>query len=235
MSITPENGFRWEAEEVASTRYPAGVVGRDAWTTLVRRLEAGRSENAWLQFLADLASEPKPAQKPLRVFVSHQRADVDEAERLAYLATQAGLEYWLDIHDPTLMWANGQPITGPPRAILIAGIIEVALLNSRFIVATHTVNSLGSKWIPYEFARVKDHIPIADDAAGWFDPAVQAGVTEDYFELARKTYGEGKKATAPSAPWNPWEPVADWLKARAGGGRRALPWNRPPIPAKQLP
>jgi hypothetical protein len=234
MLVTPGNGLQWEAEEVAAARYPVEVAGRDAWITLVQRLEVGGPENAWLQFLADLANESRRP-KPLRVFVSHQRSDVDEAERLAYLATQAGLEYWLDIHDPTLAWANGRTISGPPRAILIAGVIEIALLNCRFIVAAHTTNSLKSKWMPYEFARVKDHIPFADDAAGWFEPAVQAGGTEDYFELGRKTYGEGKAATAPTAPWNPWQPVADWLKSRAGGGRPSLPWKRPAIPAKQLP
>src|SRR5206468_3674438 len=35
-----------------------------------------------------------------RVFVSHQRGDTVKAERIAWLATEVGFEYWLDIHDP---------------------------------------------------------------------------------------------------------------------------------------
>jgi hypothetical protein len=237
MLITAENGLQWDEQEVAATRYPDGVeiAGRGAWVRLVERVEAGSRENAWAHFVGDIETlvEQLPP-KPHRVFVSHQRKDVDAAERLAYLATQAGLEYWLDIHDPTLIGANNQTITGPQRAILIAGIIEIALLNCRYIVAAHSTNSLASKWIPYEFARVKEHIPFADDAAGWFEPTVQAGLTEDYFELARKTYGEGAPATAATAPWNPWQPVGGWLKARGGGGRAPRNWKRLKTPPKLL-
>jgi hypothetical protein len=237
MLITTENGLQWNEQEIAAIRYPDGVeiAGRDAWIRLVETLEASAFanafENAWTQFLGEIEREiAQQSPKPDRVFVSHQRKDIHEAERLAYLATRAGLEYWVDVHDPTLLSANSQRITGPQRAILIAGIIEMALLNCRYIVAAHTANSIVSKWIPYEFARVKDHIPFADDAAGWFEPAVQGGVTEDYFELARKTYGEGAPATAPSAPWNRWQPVAVWLTARGGGGRMPRQWRRPNTP-----
>src|ERR1043166_4008141 len=39
-----------------------------------------------------------PSPHPV-VFVSHQRADVAEAERIAELALAKRIDYWLDIHD----------------------------------------------------------------------------------------------------------------------------------------
>ncbi|MDQ2963251.1 MAG: toll/interleukin-1 receptor domain-containing protein [Pseudomonadota bacterium] len=100
--------------------------------------------------------------------MSHRRDDVDYAERIAYLAAQRGLQYWLDIHDPALAAANRAGLPSPAKEVLIAAVIEMGLLNSTHVIAVHTKNSDGSKWIPYELGRVKQrrlfskpHIPNA--------------------------------------------------------------------------
>jgi hypothetical protein len=43
------------------------------------------------------------------VFVSHQQSDAAWAEWVAWAATEAHFDYWLDIHDPKLMAANSLP------------------------------------------------------------------------------------------------------------------------------
>ena len=163
------------------------------------RVLDGEAFGAFEEFLgttAPLRRKPKPA----RLFISHQQNDAAWADRIACLATSNGLDYWLDIHDPTLKWANGLPITGAAQAVLIAGIIEMALLNCKYVIAVHTAQTAGSKWIPDEFGRVKEHLLVSDDAAGWYHPAVQAAAVPEYFELGRKTYGESPNAPSIAAP-----------------------------------
>lgn len=72
----------------------------------------------------------------------------------------------------------------------IAAIIEMALLNCTAVVAVHSILSAASKWIPYEFGRVKTHAPLSRDAIGYFHPAVWNALAAEYFELAMKTFGE---------------------------------------------
>ena len=81
------------------------------------------------------------------------------AERIAWLASRkAGLEYWLDVHDPVLRLASAAlPPGHPVYAITVAGIIEMALLNCTHVIAAHTpppnTSWRPSQWIPYELAR----------------------------------------------------------------------------------
>ena len=81
------------------------------------------------------------------------------AERIAWLASRkAGLEYWLDVHDPVLRLASAAlPPGRPVYAITVAGIIEMALLNCTHVIAAHTpppnTSWRPSQWIPYELAR----------------------------------------------------------------------------------
>jgi hypothetical protein len=64
-------------------------------------------------------------------------ADVPYAERIAWLASRkAGLEYWLDVHDPVLRLASAALPSGHPvYATTVAAIIEIALLNCTHAVA----------------------------------------------------------------------------------------------------
>lgn len=213
MRVIDDVSLRWEPEEVARDRYPAvpAIVGRDAWMTLVEALESdGDALAAFDGFLTEteaLRGDPRVA----RLFVSHKSSPTDDpyAERIAELATAFGLPYWLDIHNPVLRRVNRKPFTGPQQGILIAAIIEIALLNCRSVIAVHSTLSATSKWIPYEFGRVKTHMPVSRDAAGYFHPTVWNTVAAEYFELAMKAFGE--HSSPPSTPNNAWLPVTQWL------------------------
>ena len=68
-------------------------------------------------------------------------------------------------------------VRGPTRqqsAAATAGIIEMALLNSTHVVAVMTPNTAGSQWVPYEYGRVKEPVPITLQAACWVSRLVTA-------------------------------------------------------------
>jgi hypothetical protein len=52
--------------------------------------------------------------------------DVNNALHIAWVATQCGCDYWLDVHDPRLIAANRAPLLSPAQEIVIAAIIEIA-------------------------------------------------------------------------------------------------------------
>jgi hypothetical protein len=75
-----------------------------AWRLLMEQLiSSADPASAFIGFLQTMQALPeRPLSQP-RVFVSHCMADVPYAERIASLASRkAGLEYWLDVHDPSL-------------------------------------------------------------------------------------------------------------------------------------
>ena len=125
---------------------------------------------------------------PILVF-SHQRLDTAYAERIACLAKHHRLHYWLDVHDPHLAQANSLPESDPRRSILIAAVIEIALLNSTHITVIHTSNSQQSKWTPYELGRAKAHRILSDQAAGWFEPQCSSSNFGDYVQLIKMFFG----------------------------------------------
>lgn len=213
MEVIDNVSLRWEPEEIARDRYPGvpAIAGRKPWIKLVDALE---SDVDALVAFDDFLSETVALQgdsRVARLFISHKSSPTDDkyAERIAELAKAVGLPYWLDIHNPVLIRANRQPFTGPHQGILIGAIIEMALLNCRSVIAVHSNVSATSKWIPYEFGRVKTHVPVSRDAAGYFEPAVRNAVAAEYFELAMKTFGE--QPVSPSTPKPPWLPVTHWL------------------------
>ena len=172
---------------------PPKQDGEDSWTE--------RSLRAFDDFLdATWAKARKPPQqKPCRVFVSHQQADVVYAERIAWLANKEGLDYWLDVHDPVLRLANRWALPPLTKSILIASIIEMALLNCSHVITVQTANAAGSRWVPYEFGRAKQHILHSSQAASWFDSGRSPVNLNDYLLL-------GICATSEAA-------VVRWLKS----------------------
>jgi hypothetical protein len=113
----------------------------------------------------------------VRAGLRHRMVDVAYAKHIAWLASQkAGLEYWLDVHDPVLRLA-GAALPAGVYGITIAAIIEMALLNCTHVIAAHTPPPTNtswrpSQWIPYELARAKARSVISRQAAGWFHPQV---------------------------------------------------------------
>lgn len=177
--------YVWDPERDLMDRYDAPDVeqeGARAWRRFLETLLAGHDEaEALSELILTLQGLPDRTMAQPRIFISHRRVDVAYAERIAWLASQrAGLEYWLDVHDPTLRLANVTiPATSPRYAVIIAAIIEMALLNCTHVIAAHTpppaplLPWIPSQWISYEFARAKSRKVYSKQAAGWFHPAVR--------------------------------------------------------------
>jgi hypothetical protein len=129
-----------------------------AWQAFIRAL-GGDQPAAWRaaysDFVLAVGNRHHVVGTP-RVFVPHRQKDAAVAEQIAWQASEAAKDYWLDLHDANLQLANRTiPPSDPRCALIIAAIIEIALLHCTHVIATHTQNSLGSKWVPYELARAK--------------------------------------------------------------------------------
>jgi hypothetical protein len=151
----------------------------------------------------DRSFPPSPS-RPDCVFVSHQRLDTRRGERVACLVEDHGLDAWLDVHDPTLTHVNAS-LCGPLRSILIAFIVEMALLNSTHVIALHTTHSVSSRWVPYELARAKARGLTSLQAAGWFEPGQTPQTCGDYVQLAVMTHDEPQ--------------VVDWIRKQIPGAK----------------
>jgi len=170
-------------------RYDDGVLGYQAWRQLLKSIrEVLRAEApdpflmAFDEFLRQL-NQISRGPNGCRVFVSHQQADVLFAERIAYLANQWGFEYWLDVHDPMLLLAKQTNLPPVVQSILIAAIIELALLNCTHGITVQTTNAQQSRWIPYEFGRAKRRWLVSTQVASWFDNGIYAVSKADYLKL----------------------------------------------------
>ena len=189
-------------------RYDERVLGYQAWRQLIymlreflQREEPDPFLAAFDEFLRQL-QQIEEGPSACRVFVSHQRADVPLAERIAYLATQQGFEYWLDVHDPLLQLANRTKLPAVVQSILIAAIIEMALLNCSHGITVQTVNAQHSRWVPYEFGRAKRRWLVSTQVASWFDNGVYAASTADYLKLGVCMQSEREIGRWLSAEWS---------------------------------
>jgi hypothetical protein len=212
--------FFWQEVEdrPLENRYES-LPGYGPWRQLVAEISRPPESygGAFDAFLANLDNEPRPDPPTCCLFVSHRRSDVKDALRIASRATLAGYEYWLDIHDPTLIWLNGAAIPSPAKDILLAVAIEIGLLNSTHVIAMHTQHSIGpqhtilSKWIPYELGRAKARRIRSEQAACWFDQQTQPSACGEYVYLVVHT------RTDPE--------IDHWLKTKKGRCKlsKALP------------
>jgi hypothetical protein len=186
--------FRHIPEDLLD-RYDDSILGYKAWRELLSELREAlgaehpnRFFNAFDKFLRKLKIENQLG--PCRVFVSHQINDVKYAERIAYLAHKQGFEYWLDVHDPILKLANQTELPPIMQSILIAAIIEMALLNCTHGISVQTKNAESSRWIPYEFGRAKQRWIVSTQVASWFDKNIYVNSTADYLKLGRCAQSE---------------------------------------------
>lgn len=183
--------FDWRrvADGDLGDRYRDDVLGQEAWLQLLGVIRDylnaetfARVFEAFDDFLRRLRQlEGGPG--VCRVFVSHQQADIAFAERVAYLVDREGYEYWLDVHDPLLRLANIAGLPPVVRSVLIAAIIEMALLNCTHGISIQTHNAQKSRWVPYEFGRAKRRWLVSTQVASWFDNGVYAATTADYLKL----------------------------------------------------
>jgi hypothetical protein len=207
-------------------RFPEWAVGAEFWSDWFRRgnWRAGESAIAFDKFLSGARGQPN--QPPLcpRVFISHRQIDRAEALRLAWLAHSVGVEFWLDVLDPNLQALAGQP--APP--IVIASIIEIALLNSTHVVGLLTPNSRGSMWLPYEFGRVKERRHVSQTAATWLHPNLVPVDDAEYTHLGVRHSTESNITVWLSAELKKWQTTygschSDSRSAWTGGRTMPLP------------
>ncbi len=197
-------------------RFPASVRGADTWRSQT-------AVDAPLTFLREqrLGASVRPLRPCL--FVSHRKADVTPALRIAYLACLQGFDYWLDVLDPTINSLPGAGAGNPTsqqQASAIAAVIEMALLNSTHVMAVMTSNTKGSFWVPYEYGRVKEPTPVTVQAACWLHSALIATGLPEYLHLGVVTRTE--------------HDITSWLKAgRQKYGASVAPntWTHPTPPS----
>jgi hypothetical protein len=113
-----------------------------------------------------------------RAFVSHRQSDYDWALRIAWIANANLFDYWVDVMDldpaldpqvKAIEMRLGRSLTTEEYNWLLAAIIEMALLNCTHVIALLTEKARGSRWVPYEYGRVKQPIVASERAASWWD------------------------------------------------------------------
>jgi hypothetical protein len=150
---------------------PPDVVGLGEWEGFVYALlNQGPADVLATLKAIRRPNRPYAMRRCPRVFVSHRQSDARRALRIAHLAHACGMEYWLDVINvpPCLPTVSLSPFN---QAMLIAAIIEMALINCTHVIAVLTRNTNGSQWVPYEYGRIKDDPPAAVTAACWHDTA----------------------------------------------------------------
>ncbi len=208
----PSFNWRSSADRAIQDRFPEWALGRGVWRDFAR-VEAIREESLMLllagltQVRSELRRQPplsdlRRMQCP-RLFISHRQADVAPALRIAWLANDAGFEYWLDVLDPTLKAAK------PASSLLTAAIIEMALLNCTHVIAVMTPATRGSLWLPYEYGRVKEDLPFSLDAACWLHPKLSPQDFPEYLVLGAQTRSEKSVKRWLATSMSAWQAMYD--------------------------
>lgn len=190
--------YRWLdfVDAPLPARFPEAewLAGAREWAEGAERFPGISPEAAerWLDSIRQ--ADRKPFKCP-RVFVSHRQIDKDYALRIAWLAWEEGFDYWLDIIDlapaldkqiEAIEKRQGYTITEFQKSVLTAAIIEMALLNCTHVLAAITRETKGSMWIPYEYGRVKEKLPICVRASCWWDSTSLSNVApSEYLHLGR--------------------------------------------------
>jgi hypothetical protein len=210
----PDYDWREYAESSLLERFPNWAQGAEAWRAYVEAVLETPSPARFDEF-RDSLSSILPALGCPRVFVSHRQADVTLALRIAKLANEEGLEFWLDVFDPSLqaLQAAASSLKPSQVALLTAGIVEMALVNSTHILVAMTPATRGSLWVPFEYGRVKD-VPLASQrTAVWAHPQLAPQDFPEYCFLGVIARSEGQiratiYLTHPFTPGRvpPWTP-----------------------------
>jgi hypothetical protein len=166
--LLDEFNYNWEQYRDWQERYPPWAVGYQEWREYCRSL-TGATGDRLLDKLPELSTRTLrdiPGRCP-RVFVSHRKDDSVDALRLAKLVQQCGYNYWLDILNPALLAIPGMGLSEQAKAVAMASVIEMGLLNCTHVLALITANTKGTMWIPYEYGRVKEPPPVTLQGACW--------------------------------------------------------------------
>jgi hypothetical protein len=174
--------------ETWADRYPSDAVGHQELLGLPVSDEGNRE--AWRR-LTQLRPTNVNVPKVSRLFVSHRKCDRDYAMRAAWLATQQGFRFWLDVLNPVLRSLPHQNLSPQQQALVTAIVIEMGLLNSSHVLALVTPNTPGSLWVPYEYGRVKANGLYSIQAGCWNHKDTLPQGKAEYLELGANTFNEG--------------------------------------------
>lgn len=215
---------RYEVRGLEQRYDKPDILGFQAWTEFIGAIRSINGiENlarAFEHFQTQARQDERPSLN--RLFISHQFKDGQLAERIAWLSCRAGMDYWLDVHDPVLILFNKIVSPKNPKyAFILAAIVEMALLNTTHVIAVHTPNSQSSKWVPYELGRTKQKNLLGDNAGGWCDPTLPSVSVVEYVVLCKVAKG-GESA------------VDQWLRYWRGPAS-PLGWPFPTVPGRLPP
>jgi len=171
---------------------PNDVLGVAEWERFAQQFPYPTPEAAWplLAQLHGLRLELRDAPRNCpRVLISHRHIDEHLARRIAWVANQEQVEYWLDVLDlpaPPLKPLNHGLVVPANfnQAILLAALIEMALINCTHVLAVMTPDTAGSQWVPYEYGRIKDDPPAHLAASCWRHPHLPVSDLPEYIRLA---------------------------------------------------
>lgn len=81
----------------------------------------------------------------MKVFISHQKRDREEARKIANYLLSVGLAVYFDEFDKELQQAE---LNKNPKAIVAA--IKKGIKSSTHMLCVISINTLTSKWVPFE-------------------------------------------------------------------------------------
>jgi hypothetical protein len=81
----------------------------------------------------------------MKVFISHQKRDRDEAKKIADYLMSVGIAVYFDEFDKELQQAD---LTNDPKAVVAA--IKKGIKSSTHMLCIVSPNTLTSKWVPFE-------------------------------------------------------------------------------------
>ncbi|RLD57926.1 MAG: toll/interleukin-1 receptor domain-containing protein [Bacteroidetes bacterium] len=91
-----------------------------------------------------------------KVFISHQKRDRDEAEKIAEYLKDMGINVYFDEYDRELQIATQND---NPKAVVAA--IRKGINNSTHMLCIISKNTLFSKWVPFEVGYGYDKTDLA--------------------------------------------------------------------------
>lgn len=81
----------------------------------------------------------------MKVFISHQKRDRDEAKKIADYLISVGIAVYFDEFDKELQQAD---VNNDPKAVVAA--IKKGIKSSTHMLCIVSPNTLTSKWVPFE-------------------------------------------------------------------------------------
>jgi hypothetical protein len=118
-----------------------------------------------------------------RLFISHRQIDKNYALRIAQLSQKKKFAYWVDVLDPNLQSLEVFNVSERLLPLIMACIIEMALINCTHVIACMTVESRGSLWLPYEYGRVAELPSSTKKATAWLHPNLMQKDFPEYMLL----------------------------------------------------